>query len=383
MLATPVNAPGRGEMTGQLIATLAATGGEAALGELLQSLIPAIGKAAETWQWVALASLQDALDQRKVRVASLPLTKDASADSSAARLKQTYAAAHTLALDAKADSIAREAAIRLHGRGFNDAAADLPRLVTLLRTVAERQLQAVVLEQLRRSRDERLPGLLFADWNAYPPSLRQIVVELLATREPWTKALLGAVEKGLVSAGEIPIGRKDLLQRHANEEIKTLARKVLGAPAGADRAAVVERYQPALQLAGDRAKGKDVFARVCAPCHALDGQGFNVGPDLAAFRGKPPADWLVAILNPNAVVEPRFVTYNAELKDGRSLSGVVTDEMATGFTLVQAGGVKQVIRREEVAELRASALSLMPEGLEQGMTPQELADLLAYVGGSR
>jgi putative heme-binding domain-containing protein len=76
------------------------------------------------------------------------------------------------------------------------------------------------------------------------------------------------------------------------------------------------------------------------------------------------------------------VNYNVEMKDGRSLSGLVTEESATGFTLVQAGGLTQTLRRADVAEMRASTLSLMPEGLEQAMSPQETADLLVYLRGA-
>lgn len=379
VFATPADAPGRGELTGQLIATAAATGGEAALGELLVSLAPVTGKAAEPWQWVALASLQDALDQRKTRIEDYAKSKDGAVREAAARMQQLYLGANSVALDEKADLAAREAAIRLHGRGFNRAEADLPRLVELLARLAEARLQQAALDMLRRSRSEQAPALLFAAWTQFPPSLRQSVVELLAGRESWTKELLLAAERGAVSAGEIPIGRKDLLQRHRNDEIKALARRVLGPQTNADRAAVVARYQSALAPAGDRERGKAVFAQNCAQCHALDGQGFAVGPDLAPFRAKPAADWLVAVLNPNAVVEPRFLNYNVETKDGRSLSGLVTDETATGFTLVQGGGVKQPIRRDEIAEMRASTLSLMPEGLEQAITPREMADLIAYL----
>src|SRR5213075_2846587 len=90
-------------------------------------------------------------------------------------------------------------------------------------------------------------------------------------------------------------------------------------------------------------------------------------------------DFLVAILDPNAAVEPRFVAYNIETKDGRSLAGVVNAETATTLTLVQSGGTSEKILRGDISQIRASGLSLMPEGLEQNMTPQDLADLISYL----
>src|SRR6185369_11126391 len=81
----------------------------------------------------------------------------------------------------------------------------------------------------------------------------------------------------------------------------------------------------------------------------------------------------------NAVVEPRFVAYNIEVKDGRSLSGIVSAETATTLTLVQGGGGQETVLRSDIQEMRASGLSLMPEGLEQNMTAQDLANLIAYL----
>jgi len=85
------------------------------------------------------------------------------------------------------------------------------------------------------------------------------------------------------------------------------------------------------------------------------------------------------ILDPNAVIEPRFVSYNVLTRDGRSLSGVLQGETSTSLTLVQGGGLRETILRSEIAEIRASGQSLMPEGLEQAMTPQDLADLIAFL----
>jgi putative heme-binding domain-containing protein len=97
---------------------------------------------------------------------------------------------------------------------------------------------------------------------------------------------------------------------------------------------------------------------------------------------KTPGDFLLAILDPNAAVEPRFISYDIETKDGRSLSGIINAETATTLTLVQPGGIQETILRSDTAEIRATGLSLMPEGLEQAMGVQDLADLIAYLKAS-
>src|SRR5207237_1641679 len=105
----------------------------------------------------------------------------------------------------------------------------------------------------------------------------------------------------------------------------------------------------------------------------------TIGPNLAALRDKDTTYWLKNILDPNAVIEPRYVNYQIETKDGRSLNGIVQAETSTSLTLIQTGGIQEKILRHDIAELRASGLSLMPEGLEQAITPGEMSDLLAYV----
>lgn len=125
--------------------------------------------------------------------------------------------------------------------------------------------------------------------------------------------------------------------------------------------------------------GAAVFDKNCASCHALRGRGHAVGPNLGEFAGKSVADFLVAILDPNAALNPNFLAYNIETRDGRSLSGMVRGETASSLTLAQSGGLMEKILRGDLQEVRASQLSLMPEGLEQAMTPQDLADLIAWV----
>jgi putative heme-binding domain-containing protein len=145
------------------------------------------------------------------------------------------------------------------------------------------------------------------------------------------------------------------------------------------RAEVLQRFQPALQLTGNPTHGGDTFDRLCASCHALRGHGHAVGPDISVYRTKPPGDFLTAVLDPNAAVDGRAAAYQVTATDGRELSGIVTDESAAAFTLVQPGGLRVRLHRMEVTRLDASPLSLMPEGLEESLQPQDLADLLAWI----
>src|SRR6185437_8661408 len=145
------------------------------------------------------------------------------------------------------------------------------------------------------------------------------------------------------------------------------------------RRQVLEQYKPALGLKGDYARGHAIFARLCTACHALQGEGNQVGADLTALNDRGPQSLMISILDPNAAVDGRFVSYVVQLKDGRTLSGIIADETANGLTVVQPNGIRDKVLRKDIARLRSTGLSLMPEGLEAGMSAQDLADLIDFV----
>jgi putative heme-binding domain-containing protein len=219
---------------------------------------------------------------------------------------------------------------------------------------------------------------MLADWSSKSPSLRQGIIGELLQRETWTERLLASIEKSNVNAREIAPTERQQLLRHPNKTIAERAGKLLES-GNSDRAAVVALYSKVADLTGNPDRGLALFANNCSPCHAFRGVGFAVGPDLVTYHDKAIADFLVAILNPNAVVEPRFINYQVETKDDRSLSGVLSGETATSVTILGASGAKETLLRSQIASIKASAFSLMPEGFESALDQQALADLISYL----
>ena len=127
------------------------------------------------------------------------------------------------------------------------------------------------------------------------------------------------------------------------------------------------------------AKGKAVFKNICATCHRLEGVGESVGPDLLSVRNRGLEAVLVNVLDPNREVKPQFLSYSAEMKTGRVVTGLVTAETATGLTIRRADGRSEVIPRSDVEALRSLGVSYMPEGLEKQIDVPAMADLLAYL----
>jgi putative membrane-bound dehydrogenase-like protein len=149
------------------------------------------------------------------------------------------------------------------------------------------------------------------------------------------------------------------------------------APPNPDRVAVLADYLPALDLTGDRKKGSATFLERCSRCHAVGGTGNSVGPDLASVAANSPARLLVSIIDPNREVAPNYAAWTAELKGGETLDGLLVRESTDSITVRQAGGIDRLLPRTVIQSLKSDRRSLMPEGLESGLSPQDIADLLS------
>lgn len=215
---------------------------------------------------------------------------------------------------------------------------------------------------------------LLEGWDQRTPALRTQILETLLSNDDWALALLKRPEAKACDAAT-----RARLMKHPKKNIANLAEKVFADATSATRAAVVEKFKPALKLQGDAARGKTVFASVCISCHKLDGVGLELGPDLRSVAQHDAEKLLNSILDPSAIIEPGFMAYHCTLKNGEQLYGVIATETSASLTLKMAGNVTRSVLRSDVATLKSTGISLMPEGLEAAMTPQALADLIAYL----
>ena len=129
----------------------------------------------------------------------------------------------------------------------------------------------------------------------------------------------------------------------------------------------------------DRSHGRFIFNQTCAKCHTLFGEGGKIGPELTGAERKN-RDWLLtSIIDPSAVIRPEYVAYNAILRDGRSLFGLVADPTPQTVTLIDPKGERTVLERSKIESLDPSSVSLMPEKLLDELTLDQLRDLFAYL----
>jgi putative membrane-bound dehydrogenase-like protein len=220
--------------------------------------------------------------------------------------------------------------------------------------------------------------LLWQRWPELPTRVRQSTLDHLIRREEGMLLIIEALKSKHITRGDLTASQTQTLRQGYNPKISRPALELLG-NLDTDRAKVIEKFRPALEKSGDRQLGEKLFIERCATCHRYAGNGLAVGPDLESVTGNGREYLLTHILDPNREVNTRFVAYNAELRDGDTISGILARETDSEVTLRLANAEEKTIPRSQIKSLKASAQSLMPVGLEDGLDVQAMAGLLDYL----
>jgi putative membrane-bound dehydrogenase-like protein len=133
---------------------------------------------------------------------------------------------------------------------------------------------------------------------------------------------------------------------------------------------------------GDVGRGRRVFfgeVSACSTCHAVGTNGGDLGPDLTTIGEVRTAhDLLEAVMFPNSSFVPEFTPYMVETQDDLYV-GLINKETTEGITLKTGVGEERFIPRKEIVEITASNMSIMPEGLDAGLSDQDLIDLITFL----
>ena len=323
---------------------------------------------------IMIASLADGLARSQ---GSLRDVLDDADDDVVSQVTIMFDDAATTAVDESVSIDDRVSAVRLLGHApFDKAANVLPKLFNA-RDPEKLQLEAI---RALSSFDESAVGeLLVEHWRRYSPSVRREVAEALFARTSRLPALLDALAEGVVPAGQLDPARRQSLLEHKDDAISRRARDVIEQSQAGSRQAVVDRYKPALTMKGDATRGAQVYEKNCMTCHRIGDKGFEVGPNVTEMKKRSAEELITHILDPNREVQPNYINYHLVTDDGRDLTGIIVAESATSVTLRRAEGVEDTVLRSSIDELESTSLSIMPEEFETAITPQDLADLIAFI----
>ena len=147
-----------------------------------------------------------------------------------------------------------------------------------------------------------------------------------------------------------------------------------------DRAKVVEQFRPALAKKGDAKMGRVHFQQRCAACHRLGGLGQSVGPDLRAVRANGTEQLLIHLIDPSREVASQYVLHEVKTADGKET--IFGNVRFMNEAVIQIGlpdGSERQLLRSAGDRVKSTGRSLMPDGLESGLSVEQMADLLAWL----
>ncbi|OYV05192.1 MAG: hypothetical protein CFE26_12880, partial [Verrucomicrobiales bacterium VVV1] len=256
----------------------------------------------------------------------------------------------------------------------------LPAVIKATTGSASPALKRQLITALGATGDPTVGTMLAASFGKLPSEAQSAAFEVLLQRSDWSLALIEAAkakQADLTLLGPANLARLRTYPDGAVAKSANTYLDELMGPALKAKAETLAKLTPIVEQPGDAEKGKALFTAACATCHNLNGNGADVGPGLTGMGSHGPAELLTAIIDPNREVDPSFVAWNIETKDGKFHAGVIARENPTSLILKSLAGQEE-IRVSDIKSRVNTGRSLMPEGFE-GLGGETLRDILAYL----
>lgn len=311
----------------------------------------------------------------------LSMNTDSSSTPKAAKiLAQARETAKSQLVGQDTPTELRERLINLVGPGIGRDAS-LSALSTLLSgSVFGRfppGLQSKVIENARNVDSEEVPKLLLSSWGQYRSSQKKACCSTLLSNRRWVPLLVEALENGAVKPNDLDPATIQTLRGYRDRSLRTRCLAVFGKPTV--RTEVVSKYLAALPSPKEYEKGAALHKEHCAVCHSPDKGALAIGPPLENLKHWTIEQWVTSIMDPNRNVEPKYLQSNVLTEDDQVLSGILIEESSQNVRIAQSDGKLRDIARSNIQEIRSSGKSLMPEGFEEKLTPEQLSQLLAFL----
>ena len=211
---------------------------------------------------------------------------------------------------------------------------------------------------------------------------KETAQNILSSRADWSVSFLNAVEKGSVKREDVRPASVLAMQNHKQKNIDKLVQKHWGQLRQSSEAKQKRMETVSALIAdkkGDAKKGQQVFALACAACHRYKGKGGNIGPNLDAYQLKNPGFLIPAVVDPSLGIREEYAGFNVTTKDDQLLTGFIAQNAPQFIVLRDLAQNSITLPRNEIKDLQAMPVSLMPEGLLDALTPQQVQDLFAFL----
>ncbi|MCS7047517.1 MAG: c-type cytochrome, partial [Gemmataceae bacterium] len=257
----------------------------------------------------------------------------------------------------------------------------VPKLQALLDSDA---MRAAVIPALAAYADPKTPALILERYAKFTPDEKADAIHTLASRPAYALALLDAIADKTVARQDLNAFTVRQLLALNDPRVTARVNEVWGTlrPAGADKAVLLAKYKAQLTADALRqanlANGRLLFKHHCAQCHKLFGEGGDIGPELTGSQ-RANLDYLLEnMLDPSAVVPREYQVSVIVTDSGRTITGIVKEESERAVT-VQTQNELMVLPKSEIDSRRLLKASMMPEGVLDRLTRDEVRDLVAYL----
>ena len=220
--------------------------------------------------------------------------------------------------------------------------------------------------------------------------VKVVAVSTLASRAAWSKRLLSAVDQDKIKTSEINVDALARMRMHQDPELQTALEQLFPETRATNSFDKINEQINAMNelLKGDLGNaiaGKALFESTtvqCSKCHKMFGQGGDIGPELTDFDRRRAVNLLQSVMYPDVEIREGYETWNVRTIDGQLISGFKVNENDQILSLREASGQTKLIPQEDIDEIQKSRRSLMPAGLLDGLTDQQLRDLFAYLSST-
>ncbi|MCH2615096.1 MAG: c-type cytochrome, partial [Opitutales bacterium] len=240
------------------------------------------------------------------------------------------------------------------------------------------------IHELAAFDDPKIAATILRPYRRYLTDDRQAAMATLSSRISFARPLVYAIKNRIVPRTDLSAFHARQIHNLGDEELNELLQEVWGRlrQSPEEKRKQIEDWQTKLASnrlgIADVANGKKLFQASCTSCHSIFGEGGNLGPDLNGSDRQSIYYLLENLIDPSAVLPQDYKMNVLTLKDGRVLSGNIIAQSRHSLTLAGLNSV-DVIPMSEVVKQERFEQSIMPEGLLQTMSEQDVVDLIGYL----
>ncbi|HIF34956.1 MAG TPA: c-type cytochrome [Planctomycetaceae bacterium] len=259
---------------------------------------------------------------------------------------------------------------------------DLPSLLNTL--LSDPAMQRLALQGLAEYNDKTTPQWIVSAYNQLPPTARQDALQTLASRATWAMDMLDAVDAKRIPRSDLSAYTARQLRNLGDQQVLKRVQDTWGKVrvTPEEQKQQIANYKKQLSEKvidrGDLAKGRALYEKKCANCHRIFGQGGNIGPDLTGAQ-RSNIDYLLEnLVDPSSAVSRDYQMEVLSTDAGRVVTGLIVAETPQAVT-IQTVNERLIIPKSEVDERQKSSVSMMPTGLLNELSKDEIRDLVAFL----